>query len=178
MGNQKFSTLGLVFCLISFTIYIQGTVAQGCTTSDVLSCSNTYTNAYRAAGNDHGKICRTSYPSSERDWKGFQSTVKMMLASKNATLRLGCSSCHLCNRHLRPLKPLFIRAANKALNCLDNVLAACGTGSSSVDSARQYVDNVRQALNQYACGVVGLFFNLSVMALGLAFTYAFKKFND
>ncbi|XP_061185292.1 uncharacterized protein LOC133193370 isoform X2 [Saccostrea echinata] len=127
MGNQKFSTLGLVFCLISFTIYIQGTVAQGCTTSDVLSCSNTYTNAYRAAGNDHGKICS---------------------------------------------------AANKALNCLDNVLAACGTGSSSVDSARQYVDNVRQALNQYACGVVGLFFNLSVMALGLAFTYAFKKFND
>ncbi|XP_062598023.1 uncharacterized protein LOC134259460 [Saccostrea cucullata] len=68
--------------------------------------------------------------------------------------------------------------AHKYLNCLDNVLTACGAQDSTTNYAKQYVDLARQALNQYACGSAGLIFNLLVMALGLAFTFIFKTFND
>ncbi|XP_062604657.1 uncharacterized protein LOC134266431 [Saccostrea cucullata] len=127
MKNQKLSTIGLIFCLISLTVYIQGISAQTCSDSAVLACVSTYTNAASAAAGDYGKLCS---------------------------------------------------AAHQYLNCLDNVLSACGSQDSTINYAKQYVDLARQALNQYGCGAAGLIFNLLVMVLGLAFTFIFKTFND
>ncbi|XP_061185293.1 uncharacterized protein LOC133193371 [Saccostrea echinata] len=130
MGNQKLSTISLVFCLILFTVYIQGILAQGCSSSDVIICRTNYANAYSAAANDHGKICS---------------------------------------------------AGHQFLDCLDNVLAACGTegqSSQSLHQAKQYLNQARQALNQNVCGAADLLFNVVFMASGLAFSYIFKKIND
>ncbi|XP_062608070.1 uncharacterized protein LOC134269903 [Saccostrea cucullata] len=127
MGNQMLSTIWIVSCMILLTTYIQGTVAVGCTSNDVWTCSTTYNSAIRAAGNDIEKMCSET---------------------------------------------------RQFLDCLDKVLAACGTDSSSLESAKEYVNQARKAINQSACGAAGLFFNLMVMVFGLALTYIMKKFND
>ncbi|XP_062598024.1 uncharacterized protein LOC134259461 [Saccostrea cucullata] len=126
MGNQTFSIIWLVCCMILLTTYIQGTVAVGCTTNDVTTCSTTYTYAIRAAGNDIEKMCSVTH---------------------------------------------------QFLDCLDKVLASCGT-DSSLDSAKAYVNQARKTINQNACGAVGLVFNLLAMAFCLAFTYIFKIVHD
>ncbi|XP_061185145.1 uncharacterized protein LOC133193192 [Saccostrea echinata] len=127
MGNQNLCTFCLVFCLISLTAHIQGTVAQGCSSSDALTCSTNFANAYRAAANNYENICS---------------------------------------------------AAHQFLDCVNKVLTACSTDSLSRNSVNQYMNQARQELNQYGCGAAGLFFNLLVMVLGVAFSYTFKKFND
>ncbi|XP_061185287.1 uncharacterized protein LOC133193367 [Saccostrea echinata] len=130
MGNQSLSTIGLVFCFISLTVYIQGTVAQGCFSDDALTCSTNFVNAVNAYGadaNNYEKICS---------------------------------------------------AAHQFLDCINKVLTTCTMDSPSRNTVNQYMNQARQALNQYGCGAAGLFISLSVMALGLAFTYTFKRFND
>ncbi|XP_061185288.1 uncharacterized protein LOC133193369 [Saccostrea echinata] len=71
-------------------------------------------------------------------------------------------------------------AAYQLLDCMDNVLSACGSDLLSrtvANQAKQYNNQARQALAQYGCGnsADSLPFNLAIMAFGLGFYILFSN---